>query len=78
LQWSPLWISIVLRPLPRVEARFKAILSLKEIIANVYNKPLNCDLREKIRGCGWTIEGTWEESESVGSSDGEDEYWWDD
>jgi hypothetical protein len=61
-----------------VEARFKAILSLKEIIANVYNKPLNCDLREKICGCGWTIEGTWEESESVGSSDGEDEYWWND
>jgi hypothetical protein len=31
-----------------------------------------------MRGCGWTIEGTWEESESVGSYDEEDDYWWDD
>jgi hypothetical protein len=46
-----------------VDARFKAISSLKEIIVNVYDEPLSCDLREKMRGCGWTIEGTWEESE---------------
>lgn len=32
-----------------------------------------------MRGCGWTIEGTeWEESESVGSYDEDDDYWWDD
>jgi hypothetical protein len=39
-----------------VDARFKAISSLKEIIVNVYDEPLSCDLREKMRGCGWTIE----------------------
>jgi hypothetical protein len=55
-----------------VDARFKAISSLKEIIVNVYDEPLSCDLREEMRGCGWTIEGTREESESVGSSDGHD------
>jgi hypothetical protein len=44
----------------------------------VYDEPLSCDLREKMRGCGWIIEGTWEESESVGSYDEEDDYWWDD
>jgi hypothetical protein len=61
--------------LPLVDARFKAISSLKEIIVNVYDAPLSCDLREKMRSCGWTIEGTWEESESV---DEDDDYWWDD
>jgi hypothetical protein len=30
-----------------------------------------------MRGCGWTVEGTWEESESVGSYDEDDDYWWD-
>jgi len=60
-----------------VDARFKAILSLKEIIDNVYDEPLSCDLREKMRGCGWTIEGIWEESESVRSYDEGDDYWWD-
>ena len=35
-----------------VDARFKAISSLKEIIVNVYNEPPSFDLREKIRGCG--------------------------
>ena len=63
----------VLGPPPR----FKAISSLKEIIVNVYDEPLSCDLREKIRGYGWTIEGTWEESESVGSYNRDDDYWWD-
>jgi hypothetical protein len=44
----------------------------------VFDEPLSYDLREKMRGCGWTIEGTWEESESVGSYDDEDDdYWWD-
>jgi hypothetical protein len=60
-----------------VDARFKAISSLKEIIVNVYDEPISCDLREEMHGCGWTIEGTWEESESVGSYDEEDDYWWD-
>jgi hypothetical protein len=32
---------------------------------------------EEMRDCGWTIEGTWEESESVGSYDEDDDYWWD-
>jgi hypothetical protein len=54
-----------------VDARFKAISSLKEIIVNVYDEPLSCDLREKMRGCGWTVEG-------VGSSDEDDDDWWDD
>lgn len=60
-----------------VDARFKAISSLKEIIVNMYDKPLNCDLREEIRDCGWIIEGIWEESESVGSYNKGDDYWWD-
>ena len=60
-----------------VDARFKAILSLKGIIVNVYDEPISCDLWEEMRGCGWTIEGTWEEPESVGSYDEEDDYWWD-
>jgi hypothetical protein len=64
----------VAAPMALVDARFKAILSLKEIIVNVFS----CDLREEMRGCGWTIEGTWEESESVGSYDEDDDYWWDD
>jgi hypothetical protein len=55
-----------------VDARFKAISSLKEIIVNVYDEPLSCDLREEMPSCGWTIEGTRGESESVGSSDGHD------
>jgi hypothetical protein len=58
-----------------VDARFKAISSLKEIIVNVYDEPISCDLRKEMHGCGWTIEGTWEESESV---DEDDDYWWDD
>jgi hypothetical protein len=60
-----------------VGARFKAISLLKEIIVNVYDRPLSCNLREEMRDCGWTIEGTWEESESVGSYDEDDDYWWD-
>jgi hypothetical protein len=62
-------------PLALVDARFKAISSLKEIIVNVYDEPLSCDLREKMRGCGWTIEATeWEESENVGSYNENDDY----
>jgi hypothetical protein len=58
-----------------LDARFKAISSLKEIIVNVYDEPPSCDLREKMRGCGWTIEVTErEESESVGIFDGYDDY----
>ncbi|KAH8745242.1 hypothetical protein BGZ57DRAFT_707943, partial [Hyaloscypha finlandica] len=38
-----------------VDVRFKAIPSLKEIIVNVHDEPLSCDLREEMRGCGWTI-----------------------
>ena len=67
----------VAAPLALVDARFKAISSLKEIIVNVYDEPLSCNLREMMRGCGWIIEGTWEELESVGSYD-DDDYWWDD
>ena len=46
----------VAAPLALVDARFKTISSLKEIIINIYDEPLNCDLKEKIRGCGQTIE----------------------
>jgi len=41
-----------------VDTRFKAISSLKEVIVNIYNKSLSCDLKEKMRSCGWTIKGT--------------------
>lgn len=58
-----------------VDARFKAISLLKEIIVNVYDEPPSYDLRKKMRSCGWTIEVTErEESESVGSFDGYDDY----
>jgi hypothetical protein len=59
-----------------VDARFKAISSLKEIIVNVYDEPPSCDLRKKMRSCGWTIEVTEREEskESVGSFDGYDDY----
>jgi hypothetical protein len=60
-----------------VDTRFKAISSLKEVIVNVYDESLSCDLREKMCSCGWIIEGIWVESESVGSYDEEDDYWWD-
>lgn len=33
-----------------VDARFKAISSLKEIIVNVCDEPISCDLREEMRG----------------------------
>ena len=68
----------VAAPPALIDARFKAISSLKEIIVNVYDKPISCNLREEMRGYRWIIEDTWEESESVGSSDGEDDYRWDD
>lgn len=37
-----------------VDTRFKAISSLKEIIANVYDEIPSLDLRDKMRSCGWT------------------------
>jgi hypothetical protein len=40
-----------------------------------YDKPSSCDLREKMRGCGCTIEVTeWDETESVGIFGGYDDY----
>jgi len=45
----------------------------------VHDELLSCDLGEKMRGCGWTIEVTEREaSKSVGSYDEDDDYWWDD
>jgi hypothetical protein len=35
-----------------VDARFKAISSLKEIIVNAYDESPSDNLRKKIRGCG--------------------------
>jgi hypothetical protein len=55
-------------------ARFKAISLLKEILSMCMYKSPSYDLWEKMRGRGWAIEGTWEESESIGSDNREDEY----
>ena len=41
-----------------VDARFKAISSLKEVIVNVYDEPPNDDLRKKIHDYAWTIKVT--------------------
>jgi hypothetical protein len=41
-----------------VDARFKAISSLKEVIVNVDDEPPNDDLRKKIRDYAWTIKVT--------------------
>jgi len=41
-----------------VDARFKAISPLEEVIVNVYDKPPNDDLRKKIRDHAWTIKVT--------------------
>lgn len=50
-----------------LDARFKAISSLKEVIVNVHvydYEGLSDDLRKKMRDCGWTIKVTkLEESE---------------
>ena len=58
-----------------VNARFKAISSLKEVIVNVYDETPSDDLRKKIRGCGWIIKVTeLEESDGVGLFDEYDDY----
>ena len=41
-----------------VDARFKVISSLKEVIVNVYDEPPNDDLRKKICDRAWTIKAT--------------------
>ena len=56
-----------------VDARFKAIPSLKEVIVNLYDEPPNGYLRKKIQKCGWTIKVTaLEESDGFGFSDEDD------
>lgn len=40
-----------------IDARFKAILLLKEIIINIYNKPISYNLREEMYGYRQTIKG---------------------
>jgi hypothetical protein len=39
-----------------VDARFKAISSLNEVIVNVYDETPSDDLRKKMSNYGWTIE----------------------
>ncbi|OCK94777.1 uncharacterized protein K441DRAFT_659674 [Cenococcum geophilum 1.58] len=41
-----------------VDARFKAISPLEEVIVNVYGEPPSDDLRKKIRDHAWTIKVT--------------------
>lgn len=38
-----------------VDARFKAIPLLQEIHINLYDEPINLDVREKMNGYGWAI-----------------------
>jgi hypothetical protein len=57
----------VAKVLALVDARFKAISSLKEVIVNVYDEPPINDLRKKMSNYGWTIEVT--ESGGVDSAD---------
>ena len=47
---------VATKVLALVDARFKAIPSLKEVIVNVDDKHPNDDLRKKIRDYAWTIE----------------------
>jgi hypothetical protein len=56
-----------------VDTRFKAISSLKEIIVNVYDETPSLDLRDKMRGCGWTIT-EWEAPESVRDFGSDDDF----
>jgi hypothetical protein len=56
-----------------VDARFKTIPSLKEVIVNLYDKPPSDYLRKKIHQCGWTIKViALEESDGVGFCDEDD------
>ena len=58
-----------------VDARFKAIPSLKEVIVNLYDEPPSDYLRKKIQKCGWIIKVTaLEESDGVGFSDDDGDY----
>jgi hypothetical protein len=40
-----------------LDTRFKAILSLKEVIVHIYKDPSN-NLLKKMRDCGWTVKVT--------------------
>jgi hypothetical protein len=56
-----------------VDARFKAIPSLKEVIVNLYDEPPSDYLRKKIHKCGWTIKViALEESDGVRFCDEDD------
>ena len=63
----------VTEALALVDARFKAISPLKEVIVNVYDELPNDDLRKKIRDRAWTIKVT-ENSDVVGLFDEYDYY----
>ncbi|CZR68025.1 uncharacterized protein PAC_17924 [Phialocephala subalpina] len=66
---------IAVEALDLLDARFKAISSLKEVIVDVYvydDKRLSDDLRKKMRDCGWTIKVTKLEQSEYGRE--EDEY----
>ena len=67
--------STVHRSLDLLDARFKAISSLKEVIVDVHiydDEGLSDDLRKKMRDCGWTIKVTKLEESSYSRE--EDEY----
>ena len=54
-------LPIAAEALDLLDTRFKAILSLKEIIVNVHvygEEDLSDDLMKKMRDCGWTVEVT--------------------
>lgn len=57
-----------------VDARFKAISSLKEVIVNVYDEPPSDYLRKMIHDYGWTIKVTKLEVEESGVDGLFDEY----
>ncbi|KAH8600236.1 hypothetical protein B0O99DRAFT_590614 [Bisporella sp. PMI_857] len=58
-----------------VDACFKEISSLEELVVNVYDDAPSLDLRDEMRGRGWTVKVTErEELESVGEFDSYDDY----
>ena len=46
---------IVAEALKLVDARFRAILSLKKIIVGVYDDDPSCSIRREMKNRGWTI-----------------------
>ena len=66
---------IAAEALALADSHFRAVSSLKDVIVNVYDEGPSFDLREKMRGLGWKIEATvqdspWEESDEEDWHDG--------